>query len=435
MNPLREDLLDPHNGIVLLIGSGGQQYREYLLASAAERAPIWLIDAAEPTWQKPYIIGSSTVPLLDTARLIPDHDRLLDTAGQVARDHPVHGVLSYDETLVVATAHIAERLGLPGLTPTGVENCRNKHRSRQTLTAAGLPQPRYAYVTGLDDAAEAADRIGYPLVVKPRGMGASIGVVRVDGPGQLAAAFRTADAAGHCGSPAYQGGVLVEEYLPGPEISIDGAVFDGDWTPLFLARKRTGLAPYFEETGHVVDANDPLLQDPELLTTLAAAHRALGVAYGITHTEVRLTPHGPAIVEVNARLGGDLIPYLGRRATGIDPGHVAVDVAGGRRPHIRQDRATTVGIRFAYPPVDGTVTAVTVPGPGTVPGLVEAAPMAAPGTELRLPPHGFLSRYAYAVAEGRDRRTCEAVLDRVVSLSSLTLRPLPEAAPEGSVTL
>src|SRR5947209_12082197 len=163
-------------------------------------------------------------------------------------------------------------------------------------------------------------------------MGASIGVARVDSPGDLAAAFAVAEAASHGGAPAYEGGVLVEEYLRGPEISVDGAVFDGRYRPFFIAHKQVGFPPYFEEIGHVVDAADPLLVDPELNRVLAAAHRALGLRFAMTHTELRFTDRGPAIIEVNVRLGGDLIPYLGKLATGLDPAHIAVDVARGVRP-------------------------------------------------------------------------------------------------------
>jgi biotin carboxylase len=169
-------------------------------------------------------------------------------------------------------------------------------------------QPRFALVHDVTVARATAGAFGYPVVLKPRGMGASIGVVRVNGPDELDEAFRISEAAGHGGAPAYEGGVLVEEFLTGPEISVDGALRDGGYTPFCLAHKRIGPAPFMEEIGHLVDPADPLLTDPGLLEVLATAHRVLGVRDGITHTELKLTPRGPAIVEVNARLGGDLIP-------------------------------------------------------------------------------------------------------------------------------
>ena len=139
--------------------------------------------------------------------------------------------------------------------------------------------------------------------------------------------------------PTYEDGVLVETYLDGPEISIDGAVVDGRYVPLFVARKQLSEHPYFQETGHVVDASDELQRSPELMEMLRRAHVALGLRRGMTHSEVRLTSNGPRIVEINARLGGDLIPYVGMLATGIDPARVAVDVVLGREPDVEMTAA------------------------------------------------------------------------------------------------
>ncbi|MCM9080649.1 MULTISPECIES: ATP-grasp domain-containing protein [Streptomyces] len=418
---MTDDSNPTDDGVVILVGSGQRAYREYLLAGAARRRPIWILDAAEPTWQQEYVLGSTTVELLDRARLVPDTEGLIKAAEAVAAEHRVVGVFSYDETLVVTTALIAERLGLPGLTSRGADNCRNKHNTRQLLTAAGLPQPRFAYVTDAGTALATADSFGYPVVLKPRGMGASIGVIRVDGPEGIREAFEVADAAGRGGNSDYEGGVLVEECVMGPEISIDGAVFDGAWTPLFLAHKEVGLAPYFEETGHVVSATDPLLADEELLGVLRDAHRELGIGYGITHTEVKLTGRGPVIIEVNARLGGDLIPYLGSLATGVQPGEIAADLAAGVRPEWTPAESRTVGIRFLYPPENGTVRSVDVPAPADVPGLLETNVMVAPGATLLLPPEGYLSRYANLICAGESFPSCEESLAKAAALTTIVL--------------
>jgi biotin carboxylase len=395
------------DGLILVVGSGVQRYREYLLSSAARR-PLWLLDAAPPTWQLRHITGYSVVEQLDAARPRPDGPALLAAARQVATENDVAGVLSYDDPLVVATAHIAEDLGLPGLTVTGAENCRDKARTRRLLTEAGLPQPRYACVTDLRQACREAAEIGYPVVLKPRAMGASLGVVRVLDAAMLAAAFTTAAESGQRGNPDYADGVLVEEMLTGPEISIDGAVQDGRYQPLFVARKSLGFEPYFEETGHLVSSDDPLLTDPRLRDTLDRAHRALGVQDGLTHTEIKLADQGPAIVEVNARLGGDLIPYIARLAGAADPATVAVDVATGRPVRPGTTRQATVGIRFCYPPADGQIAQVSLPRPGEVPGLVEAEQIVPDGAELRLPPRGYanLCRFALLICEAADPEAC-----------------------------
>jgi biotin carboxylase len=416
-----------NGGMVLLVSSGLQRYREYLLAGACKQRPVWLLDGAASTWQQPYVQGTSIVDWIDSVNRVPDQDGFVRAAASLAAERSVAGVFTYDERLVITTAHIAETLGLPGLSVAGAENCRDKHRTRQVLTAAGVPQPRFTCVYDAAAAREAAAVFGYPVVVKPRGLGASIGVVRALEPADIDRAFAVADRASHNGAPAYRGGVLVEELVTGPEISIDGAAFDGEYRPLFLAHKQLGLEPYFEETGHVVNSEEPLLADERLLDILSQAHRALGIRTGITHTEVKLTQRGPVVIEVNARLGGDLIPHIGELATGISASQVAVDLATGIRPTLEPTAKGCVGIRFCYPPEDGRVRSTKVPRGGDVPGLIEATEMVSPGARLLLPPRGYLNRYAYLVCRADSPTACLAALDEAAALTSVELESLSAA--------
>jgi biotin carboxylase len=256
-----------------------------------------------------------------------------------------------------------------------------------------------------------------------------MGVVLAADEAALESAYRVASDASLVGDAPYRGGAIVEGYADGPEISIDAAVHKGEYLPMFIARKQTDRHPYFEEVGHVVDAADPLLDDPVLIDTLAEAHRVIGVMDGLTHAEVRLTALGPVIIEINGRLGGDLIPFLGRTATGIEPGEVLVDVATGTRPDITPSRRGVAGIRFGYPERDCVVGSVTVPADG--PGLVTAARMVDPGTTLRLPPGGYIARHSFVVCEADDVATCTARLDAASAAVAFTgedIDPLPAGA-------
>src|SRR5207253_980932 len=162
---------------------------------------------------------------------------------------------------------------------------------------AGVAQPRFDLVRDETRAVAVAERIGYPVVVKPRGAGASIGVVLAADAEDVRDAFHAAEEASLAGAPEYMGGALVEEYLTGPEI-----------------------------------------------------------------------------VEINGRLGGDVIPLVARFAGGIDPGAVVVDVALGVRPEIPQAAENRcVGVRFGYPRQDCVVESVSVPECRPDNGLLAAA--------------------------------------------------------------
>ncbi|MEV6976020.1 ATP-grasp domain-containing protein [Kitasatospora sp. NPDC093806] len=408
------------DGVLLVMGSGHQQYREYLLASAAEVAPVWLFDPQPPTWQQPYIQGSTVFDVFDPVEAVL-------RAKELAATTRILGVYCYHEGVISAAASVAAALELPGPTPAAVGNVRDKNATRELLTAAGFVQPRRALVRDLAEATAEAERIGFPLVAKPRGLGASQGVIKVGSAAELAAAVEISRSAVQAGMDN-SGGVLLEEYLTGPEISIDAAVFEGEYLPYLVARKELGPEPFFEEQGHRIDAEDPFLRDAELLAMVAEAHRVLGWTHGMTHTEVKLTPRGPAIIEVNGRLGGDLIPYVGSLANGLDSGRISADVSLGVRPDLTPSRTGHTAIRFRYPPVDARVGTVRLPAADSVPGLVESVTLVGPGDELRLPPHGYVNRYGYLVARGESAEDCRKTLEQAVAATEFTFERLASPA-------
>jgi len=396
---------DGERPLLLLVGSGAELYREYILRSVTSRYRLWLLDPQPPSWQTRYLAGSTVVDNTDP-------EALTAAAAVVAADLPVAGVLCYDEGLVWPAAHASTALGLTGSSPEAIRLCRDKRGTRERLDEAGIGQPRSICVADLDQARAAAGEIGYPVVLKPRGLAGSKGVSLVDGPSEIEAGYAAARAASYPGVPVYSAGVLVEEYLDGPEISIDAAFHGGSCEPLVIARKRIGLAPYFEETGHLVSTDDPLFADAAVTALLEQAHRALGVDHGVTHTEIRLTGRGPRLIEVNARLGGDLIPYLGLLANGTDCGLAAADIAAGRPPQPRVADRGYAGIRFFYPQYDVRVEDVRT-DPTGLPAAVRQLQITAPaGTELRLPPRGYISRFGFAIAVADSDTDCAAALDR-----------------------
>ncbi|MGW1130829.1 ATP-grasp domain-containing protein [Streptomyces griseoluteus] len=399
-----------------LVGAGSQIYREYLLRSVAGEYDVHLLADRAPTWEAPYLTGHTVLDTADPA-----------TLAAAARGLGCAGVITWDDTRVVQTSELARLLGLPGSPPEAVLRCRDKRATREALRAAGVPQAQSVPVTSLPQARAAAARVGYPLVLKPRALNASTGVVKVEAAHLLAGRFRLARAATAPGAvEVAPGDVLVEEYLDGPEISVDAAWYEGRMSLAFVARKDCGYPPYFEEVGHLVDGRDPLMDDPRVRDVVAGAHRAVGFTTGWTHTELRLTAAGPKVVEINARIGGDRIPDIGRLALGVDAALVAAGVACGDQPDVRPDRHRVAAVRFQYPEADCIARHVSIDRPALPAGVDSALAVALPGQELRLPPHGHVAgRYALVTVVGDTREGCLADLDKAAPAIGLeVLRPL-----------
>lgn len=411
-------VLPEHGPRLIVVGSGGRPYREYSFAALAGRYRVCAVLGAQPGWQRPYLCDHRVVPLDDAAAVAA-------AVGELAGGHLSQtGLLTWDETVLEVTATAAEKLGMRHMSMAAAQRCRDKYTMRALLAEAGVPSARYRLVHSAAEAVEAGDEFGCPVVVKPRALAGSVGVTFAESAAAVRDAFDLAGRARYATLPA-GGGVLVEEYLDGPEISIDSAVFNGTATCVQVARKRLGFPPYFEEVGHLVAgfADQPCAA--AVTDLVERAHRVLGIEWGVTHAEVRLTSSGPKMIELNGRLGGDLIPFLGALSNGVDLVLAAAELAFGRRPDLtpRCDRAAEV--RFLYPQHDAVLRSLDVRAAATVPGVERVIPLAEPGTRLLLPPRMPLPRIAAVVVTGPDAPSCARSLDQAEAAISWELDPLP----------
>ncbi|MEC3996126.1 ATP-grasp domain-containing protein [Actinacidiphila sp. DG2A-62] len=369
--------------VLIVVAGTDPVYRGYCTKQVAAAYDIALIDAKPPTWQGDLVVDHEVADTRDPVAVT--------AAGlALAERHAIAGVVTWDEYALVPAAALAARLGVPGSTVASMNAARDKAATRRLLAEHGVPSARSIRVRDLTQATAAASRIGYPVVLKPASHAASIGVIRVDDPDELPHRWEFAAAGASAQGPEGRG-VLVEEYLRGPEISVECATVGGATTALAVTRKEVGFAPYFEETGHTVTAGDPLL--PHVAPIAAQAVRALGISAGIQHVEMRLTTSGPRIIEVNARIGGDLIGTLVRLATGLDLPRIAADIACGNVPALTATAHRTAAITILYPPVSGTLDTVRLPvRPGAEPHwLHQATWLREPGDRVTLPPHGDLT--------------------------------------------
>ncbi|MGW1783951.1 ATP-grasp domain-containing protein [Streptomyces sp. NPDC002143] len=340
---------------LLVLGTGSRPYREFPLQSLAARHPVVLADTVLPDWAQPLVSGHLVIDLSDT-----------ESAAAAVKEAAEHtsfaGVCTYMEHHFELVAQLAEQLGLPGPSPAAMSACRDKATTRRLLAEHGVRLARSFQVDDEDAAVEHARLLGYPVVVKPRGIAGSAGVLRCDSDTEVRVAFKHASWETVLGLDAYAvHGVLVEEYLDGPEISAETVVYDHDVHIVAVTRKKLGEEPRFQEIGHGVDSRDALLGDPAVTETVTHAVRALGVERGVLHVEMRLTNRGPAVVEVNGRPASDLVPLLVQRATGVDLMAAVADLATGAVPDLRPTRQRAAAVRFLYPAFSGRVGPFHVP--------------------------------------------------------------------------
>ncbi|MET9502910.1 ATP-grasp domain-containing protein [Streptomyces sp. NPDC006622] len=328
------------------------------------------------------LLGARHVITADTN----DVDRLLAEAERLHAALRFDGVLTSCDYYLPAAARIAARLGLPGPGPEAVGNACRKDATRRVLAEAAVPGPRFALHEEWADLARSAREIGYPLVVKPVDLCAGMYVRRVDDERQLGDAVRAlaafpVNARGQRRSPA----VLLEELLDGPEVSVETVSHAGAVHVVGVTDKSVGGAPAFVETGHMFPADLTPADTEAAEQTALAALKALGLTDGVVaHTEIKLTPDGPRVVEVNPRPAGNRITELVRHVTGIDLAAAFVDVALGRAPDLRR---TDTGVRsaaigFLVPERAGTLEALDGGGVRDADGVLEVE-LAEPGGAVR----------------------------------------------------
>ncbi len=239
-----------------------------------------------------------------------DVGRAADQAKAFAATHPRAAVVGVDDdTAVVATA-IAAALGLPHNPVEAVQAARDKHRQRELHERAGVPVPASRLHAVEESADEVARTAPYPCVLKPLCLSASRGVIRADHPRAFVAAHATLtgilaqpDVAA-LGASARQ--YLVEEFVPGPEVALEGMLEGGRLHVLALFDKPDPLdGPFFEETIYVTPSRLPEAAQRSFADCAARAAAALGLVTGPIHAELRHNDRGPWLIEIAARpIGG-----------------------------------------------------------------------------------------------------------------------------------
>ncbi|MGH2618306.1 MAG: ATP-grasp domain-containing protein, partial [Thermomicrobiales bacterium] len=236
-----------------------------------------------------------------------------------AETHPVDAVLSLDDSATLLAARAAAALGLPHNDPDAALAARDKWVMREALRQGGVPVPAYRRYPLTSNPAQIAGEIPFPVVVKPARLSGSRGVIRANNPAQFIPAWeRSRRIVLREGESLERGELLVERYLPGVEVALEGLLTDGTLQTLALFDKPDPLeGPFFEETIYVTPSRLPRETQDAISMRAAEAAAALGLREGPVHAELRINAEGVWLIEMAGRSIGGLCSTVLEFGAGI----------------------------------------------------------------------------------------------------------------------
>jgi biotin carboxylase len=409
---------------LLFVHSGSTKKRLTFEAAARMGLRIYLLNPT-PNWATDYAERA----------LYSQGKSLASTVAAVQRLHDevqLDGVVTFWEEDVPTAALLSRRLRLPGSRLNAAFNARSKYRMRLALQRAGVPVPPFCRIDSPDSLRLAAEQIAFPAILKPEWGSDSEWVARVESLAHAAEVFgglRRRVRVQDCIYPYRGRRFVLEGLLSGPEVSVEGVVQEGRVTLYAIIDKAQMDEDSFIERGECTPSRFPEATQAAIRKMVIDGVRALGLTNSGIHAEVKITPDGPRIVEIGARMGGDCIHALVLRVYGTDLAEQNIRVALG------QPAAA------AAPPSGCALSTTLVPEqPGRVlvpshipvrrsPHLIEVVLTKQTGDVVAVPPDGY-DNLAWISVWGRTHAEAQRRLEqRTARLGSgLRVEPLGQDA-------
>lgn len=315
---------EPSPSLILLASKLGYQTRSF--AEAARRVGAAVIIGSDRCHQleDPWADGAVPLHFEEPEKAAA---RLAEAVRSRPREQKIGAILALGDHQTATAAHAARLLRLTYNSPESVENCRSKLRQREVLRKAGLPVPDFFSFRLVEPMDSVQGCVVFPCVVKPLRLAASQGVIRANDPAEFAAAVERIGRL--LASPELQvtreadlDRVLVERYIPGSEVALEGVLEAGNLRVLALFDKPDPLeGPFFEESIYVTPSRLPSPVQEQISQCAAECVRALGLSEGPVHAEFRLNERGPWVLEITPRpIGG-----LCSRVLRFGPGRIFLE--------------------------------------------------------------------------------------------------------------
>ena len=275
---------------------------------------------------------------------------------EAAKRHQIDGIMTLASDMPMQTvAVVSEALGLVGVSRDTALKATNKAFMRDTLKEAGVSVPMYFRVKGKEAFIEAVEKVkaaGYKCIVKPADNSGSRGVDLLKDDSNIDAAYD------YTVKFSRGGEIVVEEFMEGPEVSVETLAVDGDVHVIQITDKLTTGAPYFVEMGHTQPSRLAKDVRQRISEVAIAANKAIGISNGPSHTEIKVTKDGPKIVELGARLVGDCITtHLVPLSTGVNMVDASIRIALGEKPDLEPKWNKGSAIRY-FQTGEGTIESI-----------------------------------------------------------------------------
>lgn len=274
------------------------------------------------------------ISTIDTPRIV-----------EAAKKHKIDGIMTLATDMPMrSVAAVAKEMNLIGIDADTALKATNKAEMRVALQASGVPIPKFFIVSSEEEYMDVVKEFTVPFIVKPADSSGSRGVFEVD---DITNQKLVNEAYKYCAPFSRVGDVVVEEYMSGPEVSVETLSVDGVCHVIQITDKLTTGAPHYVEMGH----SQPTKLSKDIAEKIAdvarAANKAIGITNGPSHTEIIVTSEGPKIVELGARLGGDNITtHLVPLSTGVNMVECCIKIALGEKPDIDPKWNKGAAIRY-----------------------------------------------------------------------------------------
>ena len=334
---------------------------------------------------------------------------------EAAKRHKIDGIMTLATDMPMrAVAAVAKEMGLVGISADTALKATNKAEMRAALQADGVPIPKFFKVTNEEEYLEAVKQFAVPFIVKPADSSGSRGIFEV---ADITNQKMIDEAYQYCKPYSGNGDVVVEEYMNGPEVSVETLSVDGICHVVQITDKLTTGAPHYVEMGH----SQPTRLGEETAEKIAevakAANKAIGIKNGPSHTEIIVTKDGPKIVELGARLGGDNInTHLVPLSTGVNIVECCIKIALGEAPDIEPKWEKGSAIRY-FQQHAGIVKSVEgIDEAKNLPGVQQISIVHGVGEEItEITSSG--SRMGFVIAQDENAEKaiadCEQALERI----------------------